>query len=136
MFSLADSIEMYLFQISFKDTWIEKKSIVFLSISEYFLQLCCLFLQLLLKLEETGLETEGILRVPGSASRVKVYAQASFPSSGPQTLCKIIQHSHKSRLHVNTDLCSSAFLLLPVKGQISSWEPINHRTFGLLLCFS
>ncbi|XP_034618539.1 rho GTPase-activating protein 28 isoform X3 [Trachemys scripta elegans] len=30
-----------------------------------------IFQKLLLKLEETGLETEGILRVPGSASRVK-----------------------------------------------------------------
>lgn len=28
--------------------------------------------QLLSKLEQTGLQTEGILRVPGSASRVKV----------------------------------------------------------------
>ncbi|KAM6103636.1 rho GTPase-activating protein 28 isoform 3-T3 [Theristicus caerulescens] len=34
-----------------------------------------IFQKLLLKLEETGLETEGILRVPGSASRVKVHTQ-------------------------------------------------------------
>lgn len=35
-------------------------------------QILSIVVQLLLKLEETGLETEGILRVPGSASRVKV----------------------------------------------------------------
>ncbi|KAL7984389.1 hypothetical protein Chor_002959 [Crotalus horridus] len=34
-----------------------------------------IFQKLLLKLEETGLETEGILRVPGSASRVKSLRQ-------------------------------------------------------------
>ncbi|CAM4587237.1 rho GTPase-activating protein 28 isoform X2 [Lepidochelys kempii] len=34
-----------------------------------------IFQKLLLKLEETGLETEGILRVPGSASRVKYLRQ-------------------------------------------------------------
>uniref|UniRef100_A0A8D0L2Z8 Rho GTPase activating protein 28 n=1 Tax=Sphenodon punctatus TaxID=8508 RepID=A0A8D0L2Z8_SPHPU len=34
-----------------------------------------IFQKLLLKLEETGLETEGILRVPGSASRVKTIHQ-------------------------------------------------------------
>jgi len=67
--------------------------IVFLSASEYFPRCCWGFFQLLLKLEETGLETEGILRVPGSASRVKVHTHASFPSPGPQTLCKIIQHT-------------------------------------------
>lgn len=32
----------------------------------------CVCFQLLYKLEQTGLQTEGILRVPGSASRVKV----------------------------------------------------------------
>lgn len=49
--------------------------------------------QLLLKLEETGLETEGILRVPGSASRVKVDVCASFLSHGPQLQCQITQHT-------------------------------------------
>lgn len=57
--------------------------------SEYFSCVLLVFSQLLLKLEETGLETEGILRVPGSASRVKVRPRAIFLSPGPQTLCKI-----------------------------------------------
>lgn len=66
-----------------------KKLKACLRASEYFSCVLLVFSQLLLKLEETGLETEGILRVPGSASRVKVRPRAIFLSPGPQTLCKI-----------------------------------------------